>query len=99
MKRHSVTAVEALPGTRLRVTFDDGFAGEIAFSRADLTKPVFAPLADPVFFATVSVGRGGRSFGWRLDDVGNEIDLCADAARIEIETRLVESRERLPAAE
>jgi hypothetical protein len=81
------------------VTFDDGLAGEIACSRADLAKPVFAPLADPAFFAAVAIGRGGRSLGWRLEDLGDEVDRRADATRIEIETRMVEGRERLPAAE
>jgi len=35
---------------------------------------VFAPLADPVFFARVRVGEGGRSLEWP-----GELDFCADA--------------------
>ena len=37
-------------------------------------KGVFAPLADPVFFAQVRVGTRGRSLEWP-----DEIDFCADA--------------------
>ena len=37
-------------------------------------KGVFAPLADPAFFARVAVGRRGRSLEWP-----GELDFCADA--------------------
>ena len=40
---------------------------------------VFAPFADPAFFARVRVGERGRSLGWP-----NEIDFCADALWFEI---------------
>jgi hypothetical protein len=39
-------------------------------------------------FNTVTVG--GYTFGWSLDEIGNEIDFCPDATRILIETHNVE---------
>lgn len=50
----------------------------------------FAPLADETFFKEVAIAENGRSFGWRLDRPGEEIDFGADAARADIETALVE---------
>lgn len=37
-------------------------------------KGVFAPFADPTFFARARVGEGGRSLEWP-----GELDFCADA--------------------
>lgn len=49
-----VTDVEALGGHRLRLRFEDGAEGELDFSdRA--WRGVFEPLADPEYFARVSV--------------------------------------------
>jgi hypothetical protein len=36
------------------------------------------------------VGEHGHTFGWSLDELGNEIDFCPDATRILIETQKVE---------
>ena len=52
--------------------------------------PVFAPLKDEAYFREVAVAQHGRSFGWNLDQEGEEIDLCPDATRIRIETQIVE---------
>jgi hypothetical protein len=51
---------------------------------------VFAPLKDEAYFRTVAIGEYGHTFGWNLDDVGNEIDFCPDSTRIQIETQKVE---------
>jgi len=74
--------VEPLPGFRLRVTFADGVAGEIDLSR-DVGRGVFAPLADPAFFTRVQIGEG-REICWP-----GEIDICPDAAYLEITGRSV----------
>jgi hypothetical protein len=36
------------------------------------------------------VAEHGHSFGWNLDQEGQEIDFCPDATRIGIETQIVE---------
>jgi Protein of unknown function (DUF2442) len=73
----------------LSLTFSDGFNGEIDLSDSIKNGSMFAPLKDREFFNTVKVTDGGRVFGWRLDDLGNEIDFVAEAARIDIETSMV----------
>ena len=52
---------------------------------------MFERLKDEAFFRKVTVGEHGHTFGWALDDVGNEIDFCPDATRILLETRAVEA--------
>lgn len=70
--------VEARPGCRLYMEFDDGVRGEIDLT-ADLTGPVLAPLRDPKVFAQV-----------RLDELGapswpNGADLAPDALHRDLE--------------
>lgn len=90
MKAHRVASVEALDYPVIRVTFDDGLSGTLDLSENIATGPIFAPLKDERFFRTVAVGEHGYTFGWRLDEPGNEIDLCPGALRIRIETQMVE---------
>lgn len=73
----------------LKVTFSDGLSGEYDLTDLIARGPVFAPLRDPAYFATVAVADYGHSFGWNLDDAGNEIDFCPDATRIRIEEQKV----------
>ncbi len=70
----------------VRVIFDDGLSGEIEIKDIN---GMFAPLRNEAFFRNASVDPHGRSFGWNLDQVGKEIDFCADATRIEIEAAKV----------
>ena len=49
-----VTEVRSAGAHRLRLCFDDGTVGELDFSDEDWSG-VFAPLADPEFFARVVV--------------------------------------------
>ena len=90
--RHNLTKVDVKKYPVLSVEFDDGIAGDIDMSNDIATKPIFAELRDPVFFASVSVGRGGDCLGWKLDDVGNEIDLSADGLRNDVEVEIVRAR-------
>jgi hypothetical protein len=104
MKRYAVKNVEAVRYPVLRIVFEDGLTGEIDLSETISSGEMFAPLKDPTYFKGVALAEGGHSFGWNLDVIGDEIDFCADAARIEIETKIVEEtaqrhRQRPTAAE
>ncbi|MDB5522145.1 MAG: hypothetical protein JWQ82_1742 [Tardiphaga sp.] len=73
----------------LKVTFNDGLSGEYDLSEMIANGPIFEPLRDKEFFGAVAVDPHGHTFGWNLDDVGNEIDFCPDATRIRIEEQKV----------
>lgn len=90
MMQHRIVAAEALEYPMLRITFEDGVSGEFDLTREIADGAVFAPLKDEALFREVSVGEYGRTFGWRLNELGQEIDFCPDAARIRIETQIVE---------
>jgi hypothetical protein len=47
-----VTSVEVTGAHRLRLSFDDGAAGEVDLSSREW-RGVFAPLADPAYFSRV----------------------------------------------
>jgi hypothetical protein len=87
---YRIKSAEAVRYPVLRITFDDGFSGEYDMSELIATGPVFAPLKDETYFNTVAVAPHGHSFGWNLDEMGQEIDFCPDATRIRIETQVVE---------
>ena len=59
-----VSAVRPLGGHRLRITFDDGIEGEVDLARHLTFDGVFAPLADPAYFAKVSVDPEVRALRW-----------------------------------
>ncbi len=88
--KYRIKSVEAVRYPVLRVTFDDGLSGEYDLTDLIANGPVFARLKDEAYFKTVSVGEHGHTFGWNLNDLGNEIDFCPDATRILIETQNVE---------
>ncbi len=90
MKTHRIASVEAVGSRTVRMTFDDGFGGLLDLSDSIARGGAFEPLKDADYFKKVAVGEGGRSFGWNLDAIGHEIDFCPDAARIRIETQIVE---------
>lgn len=69
-----IRAVQADPDFRLRITYDDGQAITVDFKPVIRQGGVFAPLADPAFFARASVDARGRAVSWPGD-----IDFCADA--------------------
>jgi hypothetical protein len=89
LKRWRITEVAPLAHGIVRVTFSDGVTGDYDLRAILSSGPMFRDLADADFFQTVAVGAHGRSFGWRLDQIGHEIDFCADTARAQIETDAV----------
>lgn len=90
MKRHRIVSVEPKHYPVLHVTFDDGVSGDLDLSESLDAGSLFAPLKDEAFFRTVALDAQGHTFGWRLDEPGQEIDFCPDATRIRIETQRVE---------
>jgi hypothetical protein len=87
---YRIKSVEAVRYPVLRVTFDDGLSGEYDLTESIRTGPIFASLKDETFFRRVAVAGHGHTFGWNLDQPGEEIDFCPDATRIRIETQIVE---------
>ena len=79
-----VTAVEALPGFRLRVAFADGLSGTVDMSRLVHSPKagVFAALADPTLFAQVALDYG--AVAWP-----GEVDLAPDAMHAAIQEHRV----------
>jgi hypothetical protein len=75
-----VTAVEALPGFRLRVVFADGLTGFVDMSRMVHSPKagVFAALADPSLFAQVTLDYGAVTWP-------GELDLAPDAMHAAIQ--------------
>jgi len=69
-----ITAAVPHPETgTVTLTWANGATTENSF-RHVIGRGVFAPLADPAFFAKASIGDGGRSLEWP-----GELDFCADA--------------------
>lgn len=58
-----VTDVQCLGGYRLRLRFDDGSSGQIDFSKETWTG-VFAPLAEPQYFAMVRLDEELGTIVW-----------------------------------
>jgi hypothetical protein len=86
-RRHSVVRVQAVRYPVLYLVYDDGFAGEYDLSELIATGPIFEPLKNREYFKKVAVAPFGRSFGWNLDAMGDEIDFCVDSARADIEAK------------
>jgi hypothetical protein len=68
-----IVAVEALPGYRVRLRFEDGVEGEVDIGRMVPFDGVFAPLADPAEFSRVAVNHEIGTIVWP-----NGVDLCPD---------------------
>ena len=58
-----ITAVEVVDEYRLRLTFEDGTVGEVAFAERQW-RGVFEPLRDPAYFARVRVDPETGTIGW-----------------------------------
>jgi hypothetical protein len=104
MQNHVITDVKAARHGFIFVTYADGFSGEFDLTASIDKGLMFEPLKDEAYFKTVAIGEFGRSFGWNLEEFGEEIDFCADATRFTLETNAVKARAkafraRLQAAE
>ena len=66
------------------LTFDDGFEASFDLGWLVESGPAFSVLRDPALFATAHPGSGGASLEWIGRD-GEEMDLSADALRMEAE--------------
>ena len=77
-KDHFVlTAVEALPDYRLRLSYADGQTFEVDLSDRIFTTVFLAPLRDATLFAQAKLGFAGRSVDW----IEDELDLGTDNLR------------------
>ena len=61
-----VTKVDVIGDHRLRLTFEDGTVGDVAFDEREW-RGVFVPLADPEVFAQVRIGMGTIAWPNGLD--------------------------------
>lgn len=79
-----ISTVEALPGFRVRLKYDDGYVGELDFWPYIEWGEAMIPLKDAQLFATAHVGSGGASLEWIGPD-GEQIDFDADGLRMDLE--------------
>ena len=84
-----VTHLKVVRFPVIEVTFDDRFCGEVDFTDIISRGEVMAPLRGPAYFAKVAIDEYGHRIGWRLDDVGHELDFGADALRRDAEDHAV----------
>jgi hypothetical protein len=104
MKFYKIVDVSVPRYPVLRLTFDDGFAGDVDFGEAVARGGAMALLRNPTVFGRVKITDGGRALGWPGED-GNDLELCADALRFQAEEAVVRERAaryeaaRQPAAE
>lgn len=72
-----LTAVEALPDYRLRLTYADGRTFEVDLRDWIETTEALQALKDPALFSRARIGFAGRSVDW----IEDELDLGADNLR------------------
>jgi hypothetical protein len=86
----SLKLVAAVPigDYRLRLTYSDGFVGEVDFAETVAEGGIFAFMQDIERFKTVQVAHNGMALLW-VDDAGDDIDFCADAQRMIAEANAV----------
>jgi hypothetical protein len=84
-----VAEVHVVGRYSLRLTFDDGFTGDVDLADLPDRGPVFSPLRDPEYFAKVSVDPHTRTVAWP-----GGIDLDPESLREEAERHPVNSRSR-----
>ena len=80
----AIVSVDASSPPVVVLTFADGYKATFNFQGLPDEGEVFAPLRDPALFWTAHPGSGGGSLEW-ITPEGDEIDLCADALRMEAE--------------
>lgn len=74
---HKITRVQALPGYRLELTFDDGITGIVDLSGL-AGRGVFALWNDRRAFEQVQIGSSG-DLVW-----SDQVDLCPDALYLKV---------------
>lgn len=79
-----IVSVEVPSPPMVALTFADGLKATLDLQRLLDVGKVFEPLGEAAFFCTAHPGSGGRSLEW-ITAEGAEIDLCADALRMEAE--------------
>ena len=83
-------SAEPLGDYRLRLTYSDGFIGEVNFADTVAEGGIFAFMQDKERFKTVQVAHNGSALLW-IDDEGDDIDFCADAQRLIAEASAVKT--------
>jgi hypothetical protein len=73
---------------RLRLTYSDGFVGEVDFKETVARGGIFTFMQNVERFKAVQVAHNGTALVW-VDDAGDDIDFCADAQRINAEANAV----------
>jgi hypothetical protein len=73
---------------RLRLSYSDGFVGEVDFADTIAKGGIFTFMKDPDRFKTVQIAHNGSALLW-VDDAGDDIDFCADAQRMQAEANAV----------
>jgi hypothetical protein len=73
---------------RLRLSYSDGFVGEVDFADTVAKGGIFAFMKDSDRFKAVQVAHNGSALLW-VDDAGDDIDFCADAQRMQAEANAV----------
>lgn len=74
---HVIRRVDLRSDHELNLTYDDGATTTVDFTSIIERGGVFAPLANPDFFAKVELDESGRFISWPGD-----LDFCADALRV-----------------
>ena len=69
-----IAEVQVEAGRGLRLRFADGLTGLVSLEILTAPGGMLAQLADPAYFAKVTIGYGGRALVWP-----GEVELCADA--------------------
>ncbi len=92
--RNDVKEVHALGGYRLRVSFTDGFTGEVDMwpSFANPRGPMTVPFKDVAFFQQVRIDPELGVVAWP-----NGYDICSDVLRYYCELGHVASKEEMTA--
>lgn len=83
-----VKKVEVIGDHRLRLTFDDGTVGDVAFEEHEW-RGVFEPLADQAFFAQVRVDPEGGTIVWP-----NSVDVAPEPLYAEARSHPARRRRR-----
>jgi hypothetical protein len=72
-----ISAVAALPGQRLHLTFEDGWQADVNLSGWIENTRLFKPLQDAALFAQAKRGEWGASVVWVDDAIDMGRTICA----------------------